>query len=138
MKKFQALILLVMIFRSHFAVSVFQLAECPTSPNCVSSQSERLSHKVEPIQFRGSVDEFHKLIRKIQNEIPGCEITSLEGPQVSLVVSSRFFRFKDDVEIYYHQSESLIHIRSASRLGYSDLGVNRKRVEDIRKIFVVR
>lgn len=135
MKKFQAFLFMVLLFWPHFSISAFPLAECPTSPNCVSSQSKSLSHKVDPIQFQGSVAEFQKVIRKVQNETSGCEITRSEGPAVSLVVSSRFFGFKDDVEIFLDEGESLIHIRSASRLGYSDLGVNGKRVEEIRKIF---
>lgn len=109
-------------------------AECPSSPNCVSSQSKSLSHKVEPLQFRGTLFDFHQFIQKIEKEIPNSKVIRIEGPFVSMVVSSRVFRFKDDVELYFVEQESLIHVRSASRLGYSDLGVNRKRVEAIRKI----
>ncbi|MEN6507422.1 MAG: DUF1499 domain-containing protein, partial [Smithella sp.] len=49
---------------------------------------------------------------------------------------SLIFRFVDDVEFYFPANEKIIHVRSASRVGYSDMGVNRKRVEEIRKRFV--
>ncbi len=49
--------------------------------------------------------------------------------------TTRWLRFIDDVEFYFPESEALIYLRSASRSGYWDLGVNRKRVEEIRSRF---
>ena len=63
---------------------------------------------------------------------PGCV------PSKSLLhaeATSFLFRFVDDIELYFPVSEKVIHVRSASRAGYSDLGVNRTRVEEIRKRF---
>jgi glycerophosphoryl diester phosphodiesterase len=110
------------------------IADCPSSPNCVSSQSKSDSHKVEPFKFVGSIPEFHKLAERVQTDLPRTQIIRIEGPYVHFVVTSKLFRFKDDVEFYFLESESLIHVRSASRLGYSDLGANRARVELIAKI----
>ena len=110
------------------------IADCPTSPNCVSSQSKSSAHKVEPLKFAGSIKEFHQLAERIQTDLPRAQIVRTEGPYVHFVVTSKLFRFKDDVEFYFLESESLIHLRSASRLGYSDAGVNRARVEQIEKI----
>lgn len=109
------------------------IADCPTSPNCVSSQSKSSSHKVEPLKFNGSLQEFHQLAEKIQTDLPRTKIIRVEGPYVHFVVTSKIFRFKDDVEFYFLESDSLIHVRSASRLGYSDVGANRARIEQIEK-----
>ncbi len=112
------------------------IADCPSSPNCVSSQSKSSSHKVEPFQFVGSLEQFHQLAKKIQTDLPRTQIIRIEGPYVHFVVTSKLFRFKDDVEFYFLESESLIHVRSASRLGHSDLGANRARVEQMEKILI--
>ena len=112
------------------------IADCPTSPNCVSSQSKSTSHKVEPLVFKGSLQEFHQLAEKIQADLPRTVINRIEGPYIHFVVTSQIFRFKDDVEFYFLESDSLIHVRSASRLGYSDVGANRARIEQIGKILL--
>ncbi len=52
--------------------------------------------------------------------------------------ASAMFRFVDDVEFYFEDSRNIIHVRSASRVGYSDMGVNRKRIEQVRKLFAER
>jgi len=140
------LVLLLMIGFSLMGCSSFQardlslkalsIADCPSSPNCVSSQSKSSSHKVEPFKFEGTIKEFQHFAEFVQNQLPRTEMIRMEGPYVHFIVTSKVFRFKDDVEFYFLESDSLIHLRSASRLGYSDLGVNRARVEQLEKILL--
>lgn len=115
------------------SLQALSIADCPSSPNCVSSQSKNSSHKIEPLKFEGSLKDFHQFVQEIQSELPRAEILRQEGPYVHFVITSKLLRFKDDVEMYFLESDSLIHLRSASRVGYSDLGVNRARISEIEK-----
>jgi uncharacterized protein (DUF1499 family) len=109
-----------------------KLAPCPSSPNCVSSQSIDREHAIEPLSFPGTVTEAHDRIRKIILGMKRSRIVTETDSYIHAEFTSAVFRFVDDVEFRFDESVKVIHIRSAARLGYSDLGVNRKRVEDIR------
>ncbi len=109
-----------------------KLLPCPSSPNCVSSQSIDRGHAIEPLSFPGTVAEAHAGIKKIILGMKRSRIVSETDYYIHAEFSSAVFRFVDDVEFWFDESAKLIHVRSAARLGYSDLGVNRKRVEDIR------
>lgn len=109
-----------------------KLAPCPSSPNCVSSQSSDREHAVEPLSFTGTVAEAHAGIEKIILSMKRSRIITDTDTYIHAEFSSAIFRFVDDAEFWFDESTKLIHVRSAARLGYSDLGVNRKRVENIR------
>lgn len=111
------------------------IAECPASPNCVSSQSKSREHLVQPIPFSGNMNEFKDQVLKLSSILPRTQIARVDGPYIHLISTSLIFRFKDDIELYFNETDKIIHIRSASRVGYSDLGINRKRVESIREFF---
>ncbi len=115
-----------------------RLAACPDTPNCVCSQSESEPHSVEPIPFEGSAEKAKELIREALLSQPRTQIVTENPDYIHAEVQSAFFRFVDDVEIYLDGSTHLIHLRSASRIGRSDLGVNRERVEAIRAEFARR
>lgn len=114
------------------------LAPCPSSPNCVSSMESEGVHYVPPLSYAGPSDEaFGKLLSVLETE-PRCRITAVreEAPAyIRAEFRSRIFRFVDDVEFLFAESPGRIHVRSASRVGYSDMGVNRKRVERLRERF---
>jgi len=112
-----------------------RLAPCPTSPNCVSSQSEDERHRMDPIPYRGSLDEARERIRGIVLSMPRAKIVQDNGDYLHAEFRSRLWRFVDDVEFAFDDTGKLIHFRSASRVGHSDLGVNRKRMETIRRQF---
>lgn len=112
-----------------------RLAECPDSPNCVCSQSENPAHRVEPIPFDGSVEEARDRLKEILGQMPRTTIVSESDRYLRAECRSRLFRFVDDLEFVIDDRSKPIHIRSASRAGYSDLGVNRQRVETIRKLW---
>jgi len=112
-----------------------QLTQCPTTPNCVNSQAKDKKHYIEPIFITGTPLEIKNYILKIVNEMERSKIVMAEDNYIRVEFTSKVFRFVDDTEFYFPDTKSkvvTIHVRSASRVGYSDLGVNRKRIEQIR------
>jgi len=112
-----------------------RLLPCPNSPNCVSSQDEKKSHKIAPLAYSCSKEKARKKLETLLKSMAGCEIKSKSDDYIHAIFKSRLFRFTDDVEFYFPEKPGLIHVRSASRIGYYDFGVNRKRVEKIRELF---
>ena len=109
-----------------------KLAPCPSSPNCVSSQGSDREHAVEPLSFLGTVSGAHAALRQIILSMKRSQIIIETDSYIHAEFTSAIFRFVDDVEFWFDENEKVIHVRSASRVGNSDLGVNRKRVEEIR------
>lgn len=109
---------------------------CSDSPNCVSSMANDLKHRVEPLDISGMAQEKAKaVIMNILKDTKRCRIITVEEQYIHAEYRSFLFRFVDDLELFFPENTPLIHIKSASRLGYSDFGVNRKRVEKIRSLF---
>ncbi len=121
---------------AHLGVTEGRLSPCPDRPNCVSSQAPDPDHYVEPLSYEGSREEARQRLKQVITDLPRAVITAespAESPDyIRAEFTSALFRFVDDVEFYFPE-EPVIHVRSASRLGYSDLGVNRQRVETIRE-----
>lgn len=112
-----------------------QLAPCPDKDNCVSSQAQDASHAIEPIKAHGTPDVVMVDLATVIEEMFGGKVIKLEGNYLHAEFTSRVFRFVDDLECYYDESAGLIQVRSASRIGYSDLKANRTRVEELRRLF---
>ena len=112
-----------------------ELAPCPGSPNCVSSLATDNGHHIEPLAYSMSASEALTRLKQILLDEPRTAIVKEEGGYVHAEARSLLFRFVDDVEFLLDTDKAVIHVRSASRTGYSDLGVNRRRVERIRKAF---
>ena len=108
------------------------LKPCRKKPNCVSSQSKNPSHQIQPIYFNGKVKDAKEKLKKILNSTSNAKFITLTKKYWHIEFTSHWWGFVDDVEILFYQSELHIDIRSASRVGYWDFGVNRKRVEKIR------
>jgi len=110
-----------------------KLSPCPDKPNCVCSQcNSDDSHFIEPLKYQvDSATAWDKLIQLV-SETPRTAAVRLDSDYAHFESTSFLFRFVDDVEFSHDKATKLIHVRSASRLGRSDLGVNRKRIEDIR------
>jgi uncharacterized protein (DUF1499 family) len=113
-----------------------RLSPCPKSPNCVSSLSEDKSHYVEPLTYTATLEEAREKLISIINSMKRSEIVTAEINYIHATFTSALFRFVDDVEFSFDDQKKVIDVRSASRTGYSDFGVNRKRVEEIRQRFV--
>lgn len=113
-----------------------KLSACPDSPNCVCSQDASPSHAIEPFPFSGSEEKAIKRLSDILVQQRGCRIVRQEGNYLHAEFRSLCFRFVDDVEFVIDPEENQIHVRSASRVGHSDLGVNRRRIESLRELYL--
>jgi len=108
---------------------------CPGTPNCVSSQEKNSQHRIQPINFEGSLELAKERLHQVINSMRGTKVITQDVLYWHVEFTTQLLRFIDDVEFYFDGSQSLIHVRSASRQGYWDLGVNRRRVETIRSAF---
>lgn len=109
-----------------------KLADCPTSPNCVSSFAEDEEHNIAPIPFSGSVEEARSKLLATLQALPRVEIVTAEPTYIHATTRSRLMGYVDDNEFLIDENAQLIHVRAAARLGKSDLGANRARIEAIR------
>lgn len=111
-----------------------QLTPCPATPNCVCSEfKEAKEHFIEPISLQGSSElVMAKLKRTI--ETMGGVVTTQTPHYLAATFSTKWMGFVDDVELRLDESSGLVQIRSASRQGYSDMGVNRQRMEQLKRI----
>lgn len=112
-----------------------QLVDCPNSPNCVSSQADDDRHKVNPILYTTSMVEAKGKLMGVLAAMPQTTVVVEQSDYVHAEFRTRLLHFIDDVEFYFDDEEKKIELRSASRMGYDDLGLNRRRVEEIRKRF---
>ena len=110
-----------------------RLAVCPDRPNCVSTFSQAVEHRIDPIPFRGSPDDLIQKLKTIVTELPRTRVVRQASNYLHVECRSLWFGFVDDVEFLVDVEQQLIQFRSASRVGYSDLGVNRQRMETIRR-----
>lgn len=111
------------------------LAPCPGSPNCVSSQAANERNRIAPLVFNGDPGAaFARLKRVLSGRSDTIIVDDLPD---YLRVELRTILFVDDGEFLLDRTNNVIHVRSASRLGYSDLGKNRSRIEEIRNQFLV-
>lgn len=118
---------------ANLGVSDGKLRTCPSSPNCVCSQDEDGGHHTEPLRYTGA-EPLVRLAAVVQ-ALPGGKVITSTDNYLHAEFTSLLFRFVDDVEFLVDPGSKVIQCRSASRAGHSDLGVNRKRIEAIRKAF---
>jgi uncharacterized protein (DUF1499 family) len=105
----------------------------PSSPNAVSSQAQDAVHAIAPLTYAGTPDRAMQALVKIIEATPRTRIISRTHDYIHAEYETALMGFVDDVEFWFEPKT--IHVRSASRLGYSDFGVNRARIEDIRRRF---
>jgi len=112
-----------------------ELMPCPGTPNCVSSLSVDESFRVKPFSTgtdaRASWQRLHDVVSGMKRS----KVVAFDDRYMHVEFRSLVFRFVDDVEFLLDAERGEIHVRSASRVGNSDLGVNRRRVEEIRNLF---
>lgn len=114
-----------------------KLASCPDSPNCVSSQSSSETHAIAALSYSASTSgsQAFSLLKEVIRKTENTQVIQETERYFYVEFMSQWMHFVDDVEFLLDAEKKHIHVRSASRLGYSDLGVNRKRIETIRKKF---
>jgi uncharacterized protein (DUF1499 family) len=122
---------------SNLGVKDGKLAAVVNKPNNVSSQADAGDklHHVAPLKFTRDAKQAMQRLTKVIQAQPRAEIVRQDERYVYAEFSTKLMGYVDDVEFYLVPDDKLIHVRSASRLGYSDMGVNRKRVETIRAEF---
>ncbi|MGO2233375.1 MAG: DUF1499 domain-containing protein [Marinomonas sp.] len=115
-----------------------ELLSCPSSPNCVSTQAspEDVEHYAEPIIYTGDRMKTQLSIESFILSKGNAHLVSSTLGYVHFEVKSALIGYIDDVEFYLPEGDSVVHMRSASRVGYSDFGNNRERVRQIRSLLV--
>jgi uncharacterized protein (DUF1499 family) len=110
-----------------------RLKPSPSSPNAVSTQAQDTPHAIAPLTYSSSRERAMDALVKIVEATPRTRIVSRTRDYLYAEYQSALMGFVDDVEFWFEPNAKLIQVRSASRLGYSDFGVNRARIEDIRR-----
>lgn len=112
-----------------------RLVACPAKPNCVSSQADDDAHRIAPLAYRSGAAEAMERVARVVSAQPGATIVTRRDLYLYATFQTPLMGFVDDVEFVADPARGVIDVRSASRLGYSDLGVNRKRIEAVRVAF---
>lgn len=122
---------------TNLGVKEGKLAPCPSSPNCVCSQCETTDtqHYIQPFSYASTPSEALNKLKSIIQKMPRTTMITESENYLYAEFTSQLMGYVDDVEFYVDQTAQVIQVRSASRLGQSDLGVNRKRIEEIRSLF---
>jgi uncharacterized protein (DUF1499 family) len=110
-----------------------KLAECPDSPNCVCSNDE--SHHIAPLTYDGTMADAHRRLLEALKKMPRTNIVTNSPTYIHATATTLIMRYADDMEFLLRESPKIIEVRSLSRIGYSDLGTNRRRVEELRVAF---
>lgn len=117
---------------SNLGVREGKLAPCPNTPNCVSSLSSDAVHKIAPLTYSSTPEQAMADLKSVIESLPRTKIITQSDDYLYAEFKSALMGFVDDVEFYLDRNANVIQVRSASRLGQSDLGVNRKRIETIK------
>jgi uncharacterized protein (DUF1499 family) len=110
-----------------------RLKPVPGSPNAVSSQAQSGYHAIAPLTYASTRERAMPALIQIVADTPRTHIVTQSQDYLYAEYASALIGFVDDVEFWFEPGAKRIHVRSASRLGYSDFGVNRARIEDIRR-----
>lgn len=111
-----------------------RLEPCPKTPNCVSSiEPIGSKHYISPLRYTAGKDLAYRNLVVLIESIPGARIVAKQADYIKAEIRSSIFRFVDDVAFLFSPDQSVIEVRSASRVGYYDFGKNRRRIEDVRK-----
>lgn len=119
---------------SNLGVTEGRLASCPSSPNCVSSEATVAEQRVEPLRYDGDAAPARARLLDVLNGMERVRIVQSTDDYLYAEFRSAVFGFVDDVEFYFSPPGTL-QVRSASRTGYYDFGINRERVETLRVRF---
>ncbi|MDH3282226.1 MAG: DUF1499 domain-containing protein [Gammaproteobacteria bacterium] len=123
---------------SNLGITEAGLAPCPVSANCVSSDASDGTHRVEAFVLSASPTDAWHVVREEVASLPRTTIVEESADYLYAECVSAVFGFVDDLELHLRASANLVAVRSASRLGSSDLGVNRRRIERLRETLRAR
>jgi uncharacterized protein (DUF1499 family) len=111
------------------------LAGCEDTPNCVSSSASSPANRMPPLAFDGDPTVAMQILRNVIADMDGANLVSVKDGYIYCEFTTPLFRFVDDAQFLLDREQSVIQFRSASRIGYSDLGLNRRRMTQIREKF---
>ena len=125
---------------SNLGISDSKLAPCPSTPNCVSSDAKKNddTHYIPPFQLDVAHNKAWQDTRDAVLKLPRTQIINETADYLHAECTSALLGFVDDLELHHRTNNNTIAVRSASRLGSSDIGVNRKRVESLRNSLVAQ
>ncbi|MEM6964700.1 MAG: DUF1499 domain-containing protein [Bacteroidota bacterium] len=115
-----------------------ELASCPNSPNCVSTQEKRNRKRMRPIKIRHNTKYAMmkmKLLLDDDDDFKRAKLIEEKENYLYYEFTTKVGKFIDDVEFLFDEKTKQIHFRSASRKGWSDMGKNRRRMKKIRKLY---
>lgn len=112
-----------------------QLAPCPDTPNCVSTYENDEEHGIEKIPFEGTAEEAQAHILTAIGQMERTRVITNEPGYIHVEFRSPTMHFIDDAEFYFGEGVDGIQFRSAARLGYDDMNMNRKNMEKFRRLF---
>lgn len=113
-----------------------RLAPVPKSPNAVSTQTEDPTKRVEPLPFGDDLAATRTRVLSAVEAYGGSRIVADDEHYIRVEFTTPGMRFKDDAEFYFDEAHRLVHFRSASRVGHSDMGLNRRRYEELRSAYL--
>ena len=114
------------------------LSPCPDAPNCVSTKSGDSRHAMAPLPFVGTKEQSRNRIIKIISDMKGAKIIESGESYIYSQFRTRLLRFVDDVEFFLDDAARKVHFRSASRVGYYDFGLNRRRMNEISRLYLAK
>ena len=114
------------------------LAPCPSQPNCVSTMATDPIHAIEPLHYTASATEAYARLLAILRSMRRTRVVASDGETIHAEFRTAIFHFVDDGVFVLDDTIKTVHFRSASRVGRSDFGVNRRRMESIRTAFQLR
>jgi uncharacterized protein (DUF1499 family) len=104
-----------------------KLSPMPKKPNAVSSQTEDQEKYVEPFPFKSDLETTKKAILESIKKYGGYEVVKDEPTYLRVMFTTGKMKYHDDAEFYFDEAQKVVHFRSSSRIGYSDMGLNRER-----------
>jgi len=112
------------------------LKPCPGSPNCVSTQAQNSRHQMPPLPYLKTKDQSKERLIEILKSMQRSKVIKISDSYIHAQFKSRLFGFVDNVEFQFDDAARTVHFRSASRAGYYDFGINRRRMNEISRRYL--
>lgn len=126
-------LLLIITMCSPAYANMPSLKPCPDKPNCVSSKADD-EHAIAPFKLKQNQPVDQQRLLEVLNQLDNNIAVLHDENHIHAEITSRVFGFVDDLDLIINIEQQIIHVRSASRTGYYDFGVNRRRVEKLRSL----
>ena len=111
-----------------------EFAGCPSRPSCVSSRADSADHQIDPLSYNGQMSVVVSRLERIVSAMDGVRDVHREGNYIHAVFQTPVMKYRDDLELLVG-ADGIVDVRSISRFGYRDFGVNRARVEALREAY---